>query len=912
MSYLRGHTVNERVLLHLGDYTNFMEHFVLPYPVTQNGIAEAVGIARPNVARTIKNLKDKELIFENKARIEKLDRRRKAYFLTDKGIQELRSLENKKLFNEKIFTKIPVTLDFVGRSKELRRMKTWEKSSSKVLIVEGVLGIGKSSLVSKFSTNLLKRNFIFWHSVKKTDTVREILSTFGDYLYMKKNNVLRYYLSSHININEDEVVKILVRNLSNDILIFDDCEKMSEDVNNFLNKIMDLLNDMNEVKMIFITEDEVNLTFKGHPKDFVQKLKLGGVEKGDIEELLNGKKISENIYELTKGHPLFLKLVRVEGKVHGDIQTHLKDYIKADLSNDERKLMEIASTYRLPFKASALFLETGLDYEVMTQLKSKYLLTEVSNDYYVVHDLIKNHFYSSLAEPRKKSIHTKIAKHYLDVLNDLNSIEAMYHYVAAKNYGKAADIAISKGTSLIEKGCYLKFETTLEEVVKEKVKDTKLAEIYVLRGHLQKVKGSWTSAIKYYQSALKIYEKHNLNVKNSDTLRMIGNVHRDNGDYPEALKKFNLALKLVKESESEVVSKIYDDIGTVRLRTGEVDKAGKEILKGVKIAKRLANDKQIALNNHTLGNFYLCKEEWDKARQIYRDCADVFESFQNFRMLAVCYNNLAITYYKTNDVKKAINFWKKSLSISEKIGDITVMMSYVNLGFITYKSGGWDQTELYCQKALEISESIGNALVTSAAYSILGHININRRNFPECIEYYEKALGLREKEGDKSKIISSNNDLAHAHLINRNTKKGVENAKKALKMAEETGNKEEWARAHLNFGNGQLLQNNLKEAKNSLTEAMKITKQIKNKSLLGKIYRSIGDLYIEEKEYLAAESHLTDSVQIFEDSDDRYELALSYIHLARSFNESGNEEPTSYFEKGQEILQSLDAERASA
>jgi tetratricopeptide (TPR) repeat protein/DNA-binding MarR family transcriptional regulator len=908
MRFLKGPTVNERVLLHLGDYSKFIEHFVVPFPVTQDGIAEAVDIERCNVVRAIKNLKERELVFETKARVENSDRRRKVYFLTEKGSMELSKLNNRKYYNDAVYSKVPIPIDFVDRRNELRKMNTWKKSNSTILIVQGPLGIGKSSLVSKFLMSSGKQNLVFWHTFKETDTVRDILGTFGDFLYLNDNSILRYYLLSNRKINEKEILKILKINLSNVILTLDNCEKMSKEVSSFVDQVLAALDRMNDVKIILIIEKSSELPLKGLSKQDPTRLVLGGLERRDVEQLLKDKTYSDNIYEITKGHPLFLKLVSEGSDFHGNIETYLKDFIKKELTKEEKKLMEVASLYRHPFKAKSLFLEPGLDYEVMIRLTGKFLLTEITNDFYMVHELIKGHFISSLSEARGKNLHKKIAEHYMEDGGTEDVIEAIYHYGAAQKYKNAADVAISHGIPLIEKGCYSEFETALDGIEEEMLDELRLAEILILKGHLQRVRGHWDNALGYYQSANRIFEKQNLTEKCADMIRMGGNVYRDRGDYTKALENYALALESL--SDSEVVVKIYDDIGTVKLRKGEFDEAEKDIMKGLRIAQKAADEKQVALNTHTLGNYHLCRGEWEKAKQTYRDCAEIFEKVQNLRMLATCNNNIAITYYKTGDVKKAVDYWKKSLSISEKIGDINVMMSYVNLGFITYKRGEWDQTEEYCKKALDISEVVDNNLASATAYSILGHIGVNRRNYPDCVDYYKKALNCREKEGDKSKIISSKNDLANAYSIERKSIEAESCANEALKMATDLGNKEELARAHLCLGYCMIQLNMMNDGKDNFREALKLSNQINHKSLKGKIYRGIGELYIEEKEYLAAEMHLNESVQIFEELEERIDLALSLIQLSRSYKGSGSEDPAPYHEKGIEILRDLGAGKA--
>ncbi|MGC8912733.1 MAG: tetratricopeptide repeat protein [Thermoplasmata archaeon] len=79
-------TAGEKVLLHLYEYTKYVDHFEVPYAVTQDGIADAVGILRSHVPRTLKGLIDRGYIEEKLAHVIGSERRRKVYFLTTPGI----------------------------------------------------------------------------------------------------------------------------------------------------------------------------------------------------------------------------------------------------------------------------------------------------------------------------------------------------------------------------------------------------------------------------------------------------------------------------------------------------------------------------------------------------------------------------------------------------------------------------------------------------------------------------------------------------------------------------------------------------------------------------------------------------------------------------------------------------------
>lgn len=100
--------VQERILLHLLDYSDFKDSIEVPFALSQMGIANAVAIARSNVPRAIAGLKDQGILVERQAHVKGVSRKRKAYFLTDSGVglasetwERLADLPIRCLFEEK-------------------------------------------------------------------------------------------------------------------------------------------------------------------------------------------------------------------------------------------------------------------------------------------------------------------------------------------------------------------------------------------------------------------------------------------------------------------------------------------------------------------------------------------------------------------------------------------------------------------------------------------------------------------------------------------------------------------------------------------------------------------------------------------------------------------------------------------
>ena len=238
--------VQERILLHLLDYSDYKSSVEVPFSLSQMGIANAVAIARSNVPRAIAGLKDQGLLIERQAHVKGVSRKRKAYFLTDSGMNvaeetwnELRSfplrciLEDGQISNTnlgEINTILPFSMrsvdiiryldencildvrmlsadlierdlskhvekqlvtalgdlprlrHFYGREKELDNMCNLLDARATTLMIPGIAGIGKTTMASKLIERFMHRRNLFYHRCQDWEGSRSFLESIADWL----------------------------------------------------------------------------------------------------------------------------------------------------------------------------------------------------------------------------------------------------------------------------------------------------------------------------------------------------------------------------------------------------------------------------------------------------------------------------------------------------------------------------------------------------------------------------------------------------------------------------------------------------------------------------------------------------------------------------------------------------------
>lgn len=252
--------VQERILLHLSDFSDFMDSVEVPFSLSQMGIANAVAIARSNVPRAIAGLKDQGLLVERQAHVNGVSRKRKAYFLTDSGMKlaeetwrrlrefpfrvimpdgntiastlgdiqdqlpftmrpvdvirylddngvlDVRSLSSdlverdlSKHVEKQLVTSLgdlPRLRHFYGRSTELENMINLLEARSTTLMIPGIAGIGKTSMAAKVIESFMHRRNLLYHRCQDWDGSRAFFESIADWLSSIGDSMLADYISA--------------------------------------------------------------------------------------------------------------------------------------------------------------------------------------------------------------------------------------------------------------------------------------------------------------------------------------------------------------------------------------------------------------------------------------------------------------------------------------------------------------------------------------------------------------------------------------------------------------------------------------------------------------------------------------------------------------------------------------------
>ncbi|MCK5643294.1 MAG: AAA family ATPase, partial [Gammaproteobacteria bacterium] len=271
-----GFTVQERIMLHLSNYNGFREHYLNPDSITQSGIANAVDIARNHVPRAIDSLNDGNFIIEMKGRVKGSERRKKVYFLSDKGMQMAKELKERQSHVDSFSLDIPCSEGFIGRESEIKEIEKALKSDN-IVLISGEQGIGKTYLTSRIVDGATKKDSVLWYGVSTDGTLLSMLRIMSEFLSREGSGLLGYHLGSTSLLVHEDILTIMKDTMNNCTIVLDDIQNADADAIKFISLIVKDIRKFEKVRVILVSN-----SFDEYSFDSLKNIKLSGLDRKNV------------------------------------------------------------------------------------------------------------------------------------------------------------------------------------------------------------------------------------------------------------------------------------------------------------------------------------------------------------------------------------------------------------------------------------------------------------------------------------------------------------------------------------------------------------------------------------------------------------------------------------------------------
>ncbi|HEV3295723.1 MAG TPA: tetratricopeptide repeat protein, partial [Streptosporangiaceae bacterium] len=196
----------------------------------------------------------------------------------------------------------------------------------------------------------------------------------------------------------------------------------------------------------------------------------------------------------------------------------------------------------------------------------------------------------------------------------------------------------------------------------------------------------------------------------------------------------------------------------------------------------------ISVLYHQLGNTAYLRGRLDEADDWYRKSLTISEELGNRPGMATDYHQLGMTAQSRGRLEEADDWYRKALTIEEELGDRPGMAgTYHQLGNNAQARGQVDEASDWYRKALTIFEELGDRPHMTDTYHQLGMTAQNRGRLDEAEDWYRKSLTIEEELGDRPGMASSYHQLGMTAQDRGRLDEAEDWYRKSLTISEELG-----------------------------------------------------------------------------------------------------------------------------
>jgi tetratricopeptide (TPR) repeat protein len=870
-------TLKSRVLIYLHSFIKYRDGYMMPQEITQKGISKGLWTTQQVLSKELKGLVDKGLLTERRNHVRNEKRMYKTYHLTSEGLKNVEDIKTmlqnitihvvdldgnhgmKKLdeittafrlrvrtvemlnylsnkdvlnynrFQEYLETKresdfisvlhrLPRLKYFFGREKERQDFRNWlEIDTSRVNLIKGIAGIGKTTYLTKVIQENKKNWNIFFYSIREWSTPRNLIINIAHFLEQLKKTRVTDMIENRADFDIKRSILIFEELFkdSRTLLIFDDVQKADTRMIDFLTAILKS-RIVQDVKLVFAGRDFSREDAKGLREASKQVLELAGLDMHSSEQMLAGRGIHRSdfdvIYNFTGGHPLALELVDTgTGSPDMNLKLFIKEDVISKLTKPEKEILRFVSIFRHPFNANALLADHGNDEGIFDleelsfvtgkkQAKKEGNLVEClvdrsillhNGDSYYLHDIFKDFFYKRMDRSTKSKYHKLAADYYQRMDNDPAIVESIYHLVSAGEIQEAIEQMEVHGDTLIKRGFSQNLREILAGMGLDGLSSRSKVHLYFYRGEVENMLGNWEGAVANYLESLELCDSEELDGFKTRAHMKIAKIHDLQGEMEIAPKEFKRCIYLARQMGQIVFeSWAIREVGTIFYFSGKPEGLKEYSQHALELAEATGS-KECLANYYYLGSFVnQLDEDYEKCEAMLLECLGIYDELQDRNQLLIIMNNLGSTYCIQDKFEYALDMFREQIDLARSMGNFEMLaFGLLNSAYCLIHLSRLGDVEVQLKEAMGHFEMLDEKRPLLAAEANYALYYMKAGEFDLARQFFDRAIAGYKTRDMKDMLPEYLVEYGDMEKSLGNPEKAISHYREAYDYAKETGDK---------------------------------------------------------------------------------------------------------------------------
>ncbi len=658
---------------------------------------------------------------------------------------------------------------FVNRKEMMKTLRSsLADKSRRLVIVQGLPGIGKTSLAAKFVRTLPKKfRAAFWMTCKADQASPDILFAKLHAFFEEQGEPGLAGIWNDPGLNLEIKINRLIRILGKNpyLLVFDEFQNwlpqdsdddMDEDLHEGLHKdlhpglrkvFVSILSSNHQSKIILISDKRLQLD----PRTLGVTLEhtLLGLDEASAIQVLQkivpeivDQELLHQIIDHCDGNPYMLRIFSYlvshlhrnprDLLISHETGTKFSELLQAavkDLDEESRKALELLSVLRLPLQRAQIQ-ALGFRFErIIGPLFDRFLvIKDIKSENFRVSRIVGDLIFGMLSEQRQQALHAQAAKFYTEQRGDRPpanyaqlqlAMEEGYHRSKSGDVKGAAVVIFSVVPLLIDWGYIELAEQSICRALKNSRDHGLTASARAYMGSIADLRGNFPRALKHFGRALQLYETVDNHSGKARMLFRIGRVYNGLAQFDLANDHFQQCIRTCEEHG------VTDELAASKLalgwnlqeRSGEIERALEQYQETIEVAKRLNDMETLSSVYRQIGFLVWTKRDKKEESQQYKD--------------------------------KAQQYYQQALVISEKHSLVKELGAlHSEMGYLYAEWSEYDKAAESCQKAIEIFKAIGNKYGLISAYFNLGKVFESKQDFELAVTAYKQSLDIAAEISD--------------------------------------------------------------------------------------------------------------------------------------------------------------------
>lgn len=309
---------------------------------------------------------------------------------------------------------------------------------------------------------------------------------------------------------------------------------------------------------------------------------------------------------------------------------------------------------------------------------------------------------------------------------------------------------------------------------------------------------------------------------------------------------------------------------------------------GAALANQINWTKGKAKAQISIGTNYFFSGAYEDAIPKLLEALEYAEQIQLTPKIAQSAMILGLSYDRTNQYESALKYYLRSIEPYKQIGKpSSIMTALSNTAKMYQQLSRYPEALTMANELYEFSKKNSPGTREAKALDLIGSIYLGMSNYPLALQYLLDALEIYEQYDDRKGMADGYLSIGVVYQSLKEYDKALEYYHKSLVIFKELGDEESNALILTDIGSVYHTRSQHKEAKSYYEQALEIYEGYENHENICMILCNMGGISLGEKDYALALELLERSLVTSQESEDRFQGAVTLGHIGSTYHQIG-------------------------